>query len=693
MHISLVFPILAIIICCSAAPIPQEEPEFSIIDLDDADLEGEVRRRNLGGPWEPEEAMAILNTAIDQISRYNSSRARRFTNEAKFILTLLTAQEEPLVEAQIEVDYDPDFIEDEEGVATGHTPSASTVRKILNMIDGTEGQKRRSVESVEKLYPWFHRNYVARFRSKLAGSYIDKVRAMNRHVYNAFSEARRKRQPVHGRMIQRWAKQYSSQINLTDFRASDSWLTSFKRRYGIVSRKVTNYIGRSELANVPTIAANILAFGGIYTNSSVPFDKSEIWNFDQTGFNYEPANLRTLSFKGERDTSLLLDSRNKSTHSYTVQPMVSRSVMLFGKFLIVLQEREGVFGPKVAAQVSDLERRFGNIEVYASVSGKLSAELINKLYNGTLSSAVKSIKERKMIEDEEPSVLIFADSWGGHSSPRQQAMLRDMGAKILKLPPSTTDRLQPLDVNFNRQLKIFYNRVIEEAFYQNITASVTSREGILNLQSLLHDQLSSPKYRDMLLYAWRNTDPNFNATSEMGTVPPRMVNHIQFDFDAAELCQRQDCRNHAFLKCSHCGRLICLNHFLERVCFHRQRAKRFAEEDPGAETCSAEGESEEGSCDVPQKEKIAKSISVEDVAKIADALSGTGGASGIAATGIGLAAILGTLHSNNQRSTTAQDIITTPAPRLEEFRSTRAPKARKKAARGRQRAPKLRLRL
>ena len=163
MHISLVFPILAISICCSAAPIPQEEPEFSIIDLDDADLEGEVRRRNLGGPWEPEEAMAILNTAIDQISRYNSSRARRFTNEAKFILTLLTAQEEPLVEAQIEVDYDPDFIEDEEGVATGHTPSASTVRKILNMIDGTEGQKRRSVESVEKLYPWFHRNYVARF--------------------------------------------------------------------------------------------------------------------------------------------------------------------------------------------------------------------------------------------------------------------------------------------------------------------------------------------------------------------------------------------------------------------------------------------------------------------------------------------------------------------------------------------------
>lgn len=91
----------------------------------------------------------------------------------------------------------------------------------------------------------------------------------------------------------------------------------------------------------------------MYKNSSAPFEQSAVWNFDQTGFNYEPANLRTLSFKGERDTNILLDSRNKNTHSYTVQPMLSRDGRLFGKFLIVLQEREGSFGPKIATQVAE----------------------------------------------------------------------------------------------------------------------------------------------------------------------------------------------------------------------------------------------------------------------------------------------------------------------------------------------------
>jgi len=101
---------------------------------------------------------------------------------------------------------------------------------------------------------------------------------------------------------------------------------------------------------------------------------------------------------------------------------------------------------------------------------------------------------------------VLADSWSGHSSPKQQEVLRNLGVNLLKIPPSTTEKLQPLDVNYNRQLKIFYNRVVEEAFYTDILADVTSRDGIINLHSLLHDQFSSEKYRDMILYAWRNTD-------------------------------------------------------------------------------------------------------------------------------------------------------------------------------------------
>lgn len=122
---------------------------------------------------------------------------------------------------------------------------------------------------------------------------------------------------------------------------------------------------------------------------------------------------------------------------------------------------------------------------------------------------------------------------------------------------------------------------MEEAFYNDSLNSVTNREGILNIQSLIHNQLSSPQYRDMILYAWRNTDPNFNR-GELSSYPPKMVSNIQFEFDAASRCQVPGCSRHAFIKCAHCGKLLCHHHFINRTCVHNagglSRSKR-ADED------------------------------------------------------------------------------------------------------------------
>lgn len=195
-----------------------------------------------------------------------------------------------------------------------------------------------------------------------------------------------------------------------------------------------------------------------------------------------------------------------------------------------------------------------------------------------------SICKDRVIENvDEPAVLILADSWSGHSKPSQIADLKQMGAKMLRIPPQTTDKLQPLEVNFNRQYKIFYNRLLEESFYQDLLSSVTSREGILNIHSLIHNQFTSPLYNDMILFGWRNTDPNF-STSELSNYPPKMVHKIQFVFNESALCQKEGCNEHAFIKCSHCGRLHCIHHFLNRTCFHNQlqsRSKReTCEQDP-----------------------------------------------------------------------------------------------------------------
>lgn len=121
----------------------------------------------------------------------------------------------------------------------------------------------------------------------------------------------------------------------SNFTASRHWLDNFKRRNGVVSRKVTILTTRPEVENSAATAESIIQFHADYKNESFNYAKCRIWNYDQSGFAYEPSNLRTLSFKGERDTSLMVDSINRHTHSYTVQPMISRDGRLFPTLFIV----------------------------------------------------------------------------------------------------------------------------------------------------------------------------------------------------------------------------------------------------------------------------------------------------------------------------------------------------------------------
>lgn len=579
----------------------EDEDNSSLADVVDVDIEQEERRRWIGGPWSAEEAVSIFNVGLDLLRDPNrTKRKRRFEIEAKQLIQIITGIDDAKVE-QPEVVGDDEEWDDGPEIVNGHVVEPKTQKLILDMLDGTNGQFKRSQASIQKLYSWYHPELASRWRKRIGsgGNRKDKLQALDQHVYGIFKDARDKRYPIHGRMIQRWARQYANITSgLEDFKASDSWLYRFKRRHRVVSRKVTLYTSRAEVERNQTIVEAIHNFTSNYSRECIPFDRSSIWNFDQTGFNYEPSNLRTLSFKGERDTALMLGSKNKHTHSYTAQPMISRAGKLFPKLLLVMQEDGDAFGPRIAPNIKRLEERYGNVEVFASKSGKLTSYHVDKWFRTTLKNLVDNTKRSRAIEDE-AAILVLADSWSGHSKGTQITDLKRIGAKLLRIPPHTTDKIQPLDVNYNRQLKIFYNRIVEESFYQDKIQEVTSREGIINLHSLIHNQFMSPKYRDMILFAWRNTDPSFDP-SELEHNPPKMVNSIQFEFDDGVKCARAGCGEHAFLRCSHCGKPLCLHHFLERECFHTvSRAKRDT-----SDTCQT---SDADTCE-PDDEKLEEEV-------------------------------------------------------------------------------------
>lgn len=102
---------------------------------------------------------------------------------------------------------------------------------------------------------------------------------------------------------------------------------------------------------------------------------------------------------------------------------------------------------------------------------------------------------------------------------------------------------------------------------------INSRDGIINIHSLVWNQFGSENYTDELRFAWQHTDPSWSYDEMRVRPKPICVLEIQFDFDVSR-CQHQEhgsnstCRQPAFVRCSHCGKVLCLKHFLDRLCFH-----------------------------------------------------------------------------------------------------------------------------
>lgn len=374
-----------------------------------------------------------------------------------------------------------------------------------------------------------------------------KIQNLNRWVLHEIKEARDAGRAIHGYHIRRWGLERADELNISRsyFSASDTWLYKLKKCENIGSRKVTEYISRSQNCNQDIIDERIDRFLSDYETISPRYPRRLIINMDQTGFNYEYADQRTLSFIGERDTRVNIDQRNKMTHSFSAQPMITRDGRLFGKLLLIMQESKNEFGPQISQDVRDFERNFKNVKIFPSKSGKMRGDLflrwveevLNPAIRGTLTSLdtdtdIGSDFETLSMDDDafeecrriepmnitsragghrKPHTLLIADSFTGQSGPTARNELTTRGVEFLQIPPGTTKYIQPLDFWFNRQDKQFVSAISRESDDPRSGVAkgyLTSRGGVINTHSLIWDQFQSEVYTDMLRYAWHNTDPH-----------------------------------------------------------------------------------------------------------------------------------------------------------------------------------------
>jgi len=108
-----------------------------------------------------------------------------------------------------------------------------------------------------------------------------------------------------------------------------------------------------------------------------------LYNSDQSGFQLEMHSGRTLAVEGEKQVQCVVQSVSSTTHSYTIQPLISAKGKLLSPLFIVLKEKGSEFGPIIEAHLFKAE----NVYVEASKSGKLTTSnymLCRFLFNNTL---------------------------------------------------------------------------------------------------------------------------------------------------------------------------------------------------------------------------------------------------------------------------------------------------------------------
>ena len=277
------------------------------------------------------------------------------------------------------------------------------------------------------------------------------------------------------------------------------------------------------------------------------YEPHNVINTDQSGIQLEIHSSRTLSYEGEKVTAGSVRSANATTHSYTVQPTITLDGHLLSPIYLCLKEAKGHISENIRSHLF----KATNVIITCNKSGKLTTSLVEYWRDHVL---LPSLGERKRF-------LLISDCWGGQTYGKG---LYDQipGCTRVEIPKKTTDLIQPLDVFFNRQMKVIPRRLYDRVLLDGLDINISERNNIIRLTSLNHNQLSADVFRPMIQYAWYASGYTDNHPGSFKT-----VTEACFTFDAI-VCAAPSCDASPFICCSWCQKPLCMNHFFMSYHFH-----------------------------------------------------------------------------------------------------------------------------
>lgn len=157
-----------------------------------------------------------------------------------------------------------------------------------------------------------------------------------------------------------------------------------------------------------------------------------------------------------------------------------------------------------------------------------------------------------------PTVLLV-DSWSGHCpSVMQETLPQNKKIDFEIIPKGTTGKIQPLDVFGFRIWKNYVRHFSDSVILMNEDLNLHLRNNIIKLQSLVHNQLSSPRYINLFKYSWYKC-------GYVDEKPDEFENPVDFAFGSKSSvrCEINGCSNVGIIKCSWCKKSLCLKHFFD----------------------------------------------------------------------------------------------------------------------------------
>lgn len=280
------------------------------------------------------------------------------------------------------------------------------------------------------------------------------------------------------------------------------------------------------------------------------FDPNQIYNTDQSGFNLELLSGRTLENKGTQKVHSSIRSKHSSTHSYTAQFLITADGELKAPLVLILQEKNGVFGENVKKTMFKSKE----LRLFASSSGKTTKDLVYEWFQDPYfkvagnESYLTTYKDRTRIDEDKPPNKDY---------------------NIITVPPGLTGILQPLDVLFNRSYKAFVRRISDYINFHHVnTIKLHTRDTFLKIRTIVHNQFRSPLFKSFIRHAWVKSGlvDKPDTSNDDEDIASWFDDPIGYCFDAhstlnngCSLCEPTNL-NPSFIRCAWCKFHFCFHH-------------------------------------------------------------------------------------------------------------------------------------